>query len=68
MDKNYVWAGYIKMLTMADLLNVYIYSYNKEENAWVRYAPLTGNADTNSPAIYLTLVNLNHYRVITYKR
>uniref|UniRef100_A0A1X7TIB0 OTU domain-containing protein n=1 Tax=Amphimedon queenslandica TaxID=400682 RepID=A0A1X7TIB0_AMPQE len=24
MDKNYTWAGDIEMLTMADLLNVYI--------------------------------------------
>ena len=53
------------MLTMANLLNVYIYSYNKEGNAWVHYSPLTHNADPNSPAIYLTVVNLNHYRVVT---
>uniref|UniRef100_A0A1X7SE49 OTU domain-containing protein n=1 Tax=Amphimedon queenslandica TaxID=400682 RepID=A0A1X7SE49_AMPQE len=65
MDKNYTWAGDIEMLTMADLLNVYIYSYNEEGNAWVRYSPLTRNADPNSPAIYLTLVNMNHYRVVT---
>ena len=65
MDKNHTWAGDIEMLTMANLLNVYIFSYNKEANEWVRYSPLTRNADPNAPAIYLTLHNLNHYRVVT---
>uniref|UniRef100_A0A1X7TM61 Uncharacterized protein n=1 Tax=Amphimedon queenslandica TaxID=400682 RepID=A0A1X7TM61_AMPQE len=37
MDKNYTWAGDIKVLTMADLLNVCIFSYNESGNEWVRY-------------------------------
>uniref|UniRef100_A0A1X7UF87 OTU domain-containing protein n=1 Tax=Amphimedon queenslandica TaxID=400682 RepID=A0A1X7UF87_AMPQE len=34
MDKNYTWAVDIEMLSMADLLNVRIFSYNESGNEW----------------------------------
>uniref|UniRef100_A0A1X7UA73 Uncharacterized protein n=1 Tax=Amphimedon queenslandica TaxID=400682 RepID=A0A1X7UA73_AMPQE len=34
MDKKYTWEGDIEMLTMADLVNVRIFSYNESGNEW----------------------------------
>uniref|UniRef100_A0A1X7VES4 OTU domain-containing protein n=1 Tax=Amphimedon queenslandica TaxID=400682 RepID=A0A1X7VES4_AMPQE len=36
-DKYYTWMGDIKILTIGDLLNVCIFSYNESGNKWLRY-------------------------------
>ena len=63
MDHDGIWGIDVETITMANLLNMTIYSYDVSQRVWVRYQP-HNDTDVNTPGIYLRYVNSNHYRVV----
>ena len=56
MDHDGIWGTDVETITMANLLNTIIYSYDVSQRAWVRYQPHNGT-DVNTPGIVDTLVS-----------
>ena len=57
------WGGDNEIITLSDLLNTTIYSYNVSFKSWAPYSP-EGGIDFNVPALYLQFINGNHFQVV----
>ena len=64
MNMDRVWGTDCEMITMSDLLDTTIYSFNESSNAWTPYSPQSG-IDSTVPALYIKFVNGDHFQVVT---
>ena len=68
MDVDKEWGSDVEMITLANLLNTTVYSYNDQCSNWEifgcrRLHGVPTNFET--PAMYIKFVNGNHFQVVT---